>query len=151
MGTRNPPGPRLLEPPLEEPRRWGGAQGGSGSSLPSQIPNRGVQGEPAHKSYITLDFDTELTSTAESSDKSTLSATSVYGERSMRKERAQRTPSASNIPNQRRQSDCSDHKVHQELMVEPRATVGFSLCSAAIRVSLVTCHLSGTKPAACLA
>ena len=35
---------------------------------------------------------------------------------------------------------CSDDQVHQELMVEPPVTVELSLCSAAVRVSLVTCH-----------
>ena len=43
VGTRNPWVLGPSEPTPEEPRRWGGVQGGSGSSPPSWIPNRGVQ------------------------------------------------------------------------------------------------------------
>ena len=46
VGTRNPQVFGSLEPTHEEPLRRGGAQGGSGSSPPSWIPNCGVQGEP---------------------------------------------------------------------------------------------------------
>ena len=38
-----------LEPTPEEPLRGGEGQGGSGSSPPMWIPNRGVQGEPVQK------------------------------------------------------------------------------------------------------
>ena len=49
-GDSEPSGLRLFsEPTPEELLRWGGAQGGSGSSPPIWIPNRGVQGEPMQK------------------------------------------------------------------------------------------------------
>ena len=44
VGTWNPGVLGSSEPTPEDPQRRGGAQGGSGSSPPSWIPNRGVQG-----------------------------------------------------------------------------------------------------------
>ena len=59
---------------------------------------------------------------------STLSAMNVYGDRGVLS--GLRVPQTSQIRGV--SSDCSDDQVHQELMVEPPATVELSLCSAAI-------------------
>ena len=52
--TRNPRVLSSLEPTPEEHLRRGGAQGGSGSSPPSWIPNRGVQGEPVQMILLNI-------------------------------------------------------------------------------------------------